>query len=142
MAVLLAHRRPFKRAGLWLLGCVAFFGLCTVLYGLSTSFWLSVALLFLAGAADQVSVVIRHVLVQVRTPDELRGRVGAVNSLFIECSNELGAYESGLVASWFGPVVSVVSGGLGTIVIVALLAWLLPDLRRLGSLNEPQDGPQ
>jgi len=142
MAVLLAHRRPFKRAGLWLLGCVAFFGLCTVLYGLSTSFWLSVALLFLAGAADQVSVVIRHVLVQVRTPDELRGRVGAVNSLFIECSNELGAYESGLVASWFGPVVSVVSGGVGTIVIVALLAWLLPDLRRLGSLNEPQDGPK
>ncbi|MDP1661601.1 MAG: MFS transporter [Phycisphaerales bacterium] len=142
MAVLLAHRRPFKRAGWWLLGCVAFFGLCTVLYGLSTSFWFSVGLLFLAGAADQVSVVIRHVLVQVRTPDELRGRVGAVNSLFIECSNELGAYESGLVAFWFGPVVSVVSGGVGTIVIVALLAWLLPDLRRLGSLNEPQDEPE
>lgn len=137
MAVVLAHRPPFKRAGALLLGCVAFFGFCTVLFGLSTSFWLSVGLLMLAGAADQVSVVIRHVLVQVRTPDELRGRVGAVNALFIECSNELGAYESGLVAFWFGPVVSVVSGGIGTIVVVAVIAWLLPDLRRLGRLKEP-----
>lgn len=139
MAVVLAHRPPFKRAGWWLLGCVGFFGFCTVLYGYSTSFWLSVALLMLAGAADQVSVVIRHVLVQVRTPDELRGRVGAVNALFIECSNELGAYESGLVAAYFGAVASVVSGGIGTIVIVAAIAWLLPDLRNLGTLNEPDE---
>lgn len=136
MAVVLTQRPPFKRAGWWLLGCVAFYGLCTALFGISTSFWLSVALLLLAGAADQVSVVIRHVLVQVRTPDELRGRVGAVNSLFIECSNELGAYESGLVAAYFGAVASVVSGGIGTVVIVGLIAWLLPDLRNLGTLSE------
>lgn len=139
MAVVLAHRRPFQCAGWWLLGCVAFFGLCTTLFGISTSFWLSVVLLLLAGAADQVSVVIRHVLVQVRTPDHLRGRVGAVNSLFIECSNELGAYESGLVAAYFGAVASVVSGGIGTIVIVGLIAWLLPDLRNLGTLSEKQE---
>ncbi|HYD01491.1 MAG TPA: MFS transporter [Phycisphaerales bacterium] len=136
MAVVLAHRPPFKKAGWWLLGCVAFYGACTALFGISTSFWLSVALLLLAGAADQVSVVIRHVLVQVRTPDELRGRVGAVNSLFIECSNELGAFESGLVAAYFGAVVSVVSGGIGTVLIVAVIAWVLPDLRNLGTLSE------
>lgn len=139
MAIVLAHRPPFKRAGWWLLGCVAFFGFCTALFGISTSFWLSVALLLLAGAADQVSVVIRHVLVQVRTPDHLRGRVGAVNSLFIECSNELGAYESGLVAAYFGAVASVVSGGIGTIVIVGLIAWFLPDLRNLGTLSEKDE---
>jgi MFS family permease len=138
MAIVLAHRPPFKKAGWWLLGCVGFFGMCTALYGYSTNFWLSVALMLLAGAADQVSVVIRHVLVQVRTPDELRGRVGAVNALFIECSNELGAFESGFVAHLWGPVFSVVSGGIGTIVIVGVIGWLLPDLRNLGTLSEPE----
>ncbi|MBY0309149.1 MAG: MFS transporter, partial [Phycisphaerales bacterium] len=123
-------------AGALLLGCVAFFGVCTVGFGFSTNFWLSVVLLLLAGAADQVSVVVRHVLVQVRTPDELRGRVGAVNSLFIECSNELGAFESGLAAQVWGPVASVVGGGIGTVVVVGLIAWRIPELRRLGSLRD------
>jgi hypothetical protein len=85
-------------------------------------------------------VVIRHVLVQTRTPDHMRGRVTAVNSVFIECSNELGGFESGAVAAWLGPVASVVSGGIGTLVITGLIAWWLPDLRRLGRLVErPSD---
>jgi sugar phosphate permease len=107
-----------------------------IVFGFSQSFWLSMAMLALGGAVDNVSVVIRHVLVQTRTPDHLRGRVTAVNSVFIECSNELGGFESGLVATWMGPVFSVVSGGIGTLAITGLVAWWLPDLRRLGRLVE------
>jgi MFS family permease len=134
MAIVLAYRRPSNRNGQALLLSVAGFGLATIGFGVSTSFWLSLVLLALLGGLDNISVVIRSVLVQVRTPDELRGRVSAVNSLFIEASNELGAYESGLVASWFGPVVSVVSGGVGTLVVVAGIALAWPELRRLGRL--------
>jgi sugar phosphate permease len=111
-----------------------------VVFGLSTSFWLSMGALLVAGAVDNVSVVIRHVLVQTRTPDHLRGRVTAVNSVFIECSNELGGFESGAVAAWLGPVFSVVSGGVGTLVVTALVAWRLPELWRLGRITErPSD---
>jgi MFS family permease len=138
VALLLAHRRPFERAGRTLLLCVAGFGACTVAFGYSTSFWLSLALLFALGALDGVSVVIRHVLVSVRTPDHVRGRVSAVNSVFIESSNELGGFESGLVARLFSPLISVVSGGIGTILVVAAMAWWLPDLRRLGRLEMPK----
>jgi MFS family permease len=135
MAFILAHRRPFERAGRALLLSVALYGLCTIGFGLSTNFALSVALLVLLGAADNISVVIRHVLVSSRTPDRLRGRVSAVNSVFIECSNELGGFQSGLFAYWFGAVFSVVSGGVGALLVVAGVAWWLPELRRLGRLQ-------
>jgi len=138
MALVLAHRPPFLRAGRALLWSVALFGAATVVFGLSTNFALSLGMLFALGAMDQISIVVRHVLVQVRTPDALRGRVSAVNSLFIESSNELGGFESGAVASIFGPVVSVVSGGIGTILVVIGVAWAWPEVRRLGRLKEEE----
>jgi MFS family permease len=138
MALILAHRPPFRRSGPALLFSVVGFGLCTIVFGFSTWFPLSLAMLILLGALDNISVVIRHVLVQVRTPDHIRGRVSAVNSVFIESSNELGAFESGLVAKLFGPVASVVSGGIGTILVVIGIAWWLPEIRRLGRLEEPR----
>jgi len=145
MAMVLAHRRPFERAGPALLWSVAGFGVCTIVFGLSTSFVLSVAMLALLGALDGVSVVIRHVLVTLRTPDRLRGRVSAVNSVFIESSNEVGNFQSGLVAKlaagWFGvaggAVFSAVAGGVGTIVVVAMVAVAWPQLRRLRRLDDP-----
>ncbi len=136
MGMYLAHRPPMRRTGTSLFASVVIFGLATIGFGLSTSLWLSLGALFVLGAADNVSVVIRHTLVQQRTPDELRGRVGAVNSVFIECSNELGAFESGLVARWFGPVISVVSGGIGTIVITSVVAVAFPTLRRLRGMED------
>jgi len=107
-----------------------------ILFGISHSFWISVALLMASGAVDNISVVIRHVLVQTRTPDQLRGRVTAVNGIFIECSNELGGFESGLVAAWIGPVWSVISGGIGTLAVTGVIAWCLPALRKLDRLIE------
>ena len=146
-AITLAYLPPIRRAGLTLLAAVAGFGLATVVFGLSTSFWLSMAMLFLTGVFDNVSVVIRHTLVQLATPEHMRGRVSAVSSVFIGSSNELGGVESGVVASLFGPVFSVVSGGVGTLVVVAAWAGLFPrlrDLRTLAdagaeSLDEPAD---
>jgi MFS family permease len=135
MGLYLAHRPPFLRTGWTLIASIVVFALATIGFGLSTSVWASLAALFVLGAADNVSVVIRHTLVQMRTPDHLRGRVGAVNSVFIECSNELGAFESGVVARLFGPVISVVSGGIGTIVVTGLIAWAFPSLR---ALREPR----
>jgi MFS family permease len=132
----LTRRPPFGRTGVNLLLSVAAFGALTVVFGLSKSFWLSLGALALAGAADQVSVVIRHVLVQERTPDHLRGRVSAVNAMFIECSNELGAFESGLVAKLAGPVFSAVSGGIGTLVVVAGVGWSVPEVRRLRAIEK------
>jgi len=134
MALTLAHRPPFRNAGPALLWSVAGFGVATIVFGLSTLFPLSLAMLALAGACDNISVVIRHILVQMRTPDEVRGRVSAVNSVFIECSNELGSFESGTVAKFFGPVVSVVSGGIGTILVVLAIAAAWPEIRRLRKL--------
>jgi MFS family permease len=140
MALLLAHRPPFQHAGRVLLLAVAGFGLATIVFGLSHWFWLSLPMLFLLGACDNISVVVRSTLLLVRTPDEMRGRVGAVSSLFIGTSNQLGGFESGLVAQLFGPVVSVVVGGIGTILVVALIAWRWPEMRHLGRLREtPQD---
>jgi MFS family permease len=138
VALVLAHRRPFERAGRALLLSVAGFGVCTIAFGFSTSFWLSLALLVALGALDGISVVIRGVLVSVRTPDRVRGRVAAVNSVFIESSNELGGFESGLVARYFTPLISVVSGGIGTILVVLVMAWRLPELRHLGRLETPK----
>src|SRR5205809_6393404 len=137
MALLQAHRGPLQKAGRTLLFAVAGFGTVTIVFGISRHFWLSMAMLCLLGSCDNISVVVRSTLVQVLTPDEMRGRVSALNGLFIGTSNELGAFESGFVANFFGPVVSVVSGGLGTIVIVILMTWLSPELRRFGSLNNP-----
>ncbi len=97
-------------------------------------------MLFVCGVVDNVSVIVRHTLVQLLTPDEKRGRVSAVNSLFIGTSNELGGFESGLVANWFGPVVSVVSGGIGTILVVIAVALLWPQLRNYGRLDAADDG--
>ena len=139
MAIWLAARPGFRHAGRALFGSVAAFGICMIVFGLSTSLWLSLIALAVSGAVDNISVVIRHVLVQMKTPDGLRGRTTAVNSVFIECSNEIGAFESGLVASWFGPVVSVVSGGFGTLGVVAIVAVAFPALRRMRKLVESKE---
>jgi MFS family permease len=136
MAVALACLPPLQQAGKVLLWSVAGFGIATVIFGLSRSFGLSLLMLALSGAFDNISVVIRHTLVQVRTPDHLRGRVSAVNSVFIGISNELGAFESGLAAALFGPIIAVVGGGIGTIAVVLAVAFLAPDMRKLNSLHE------
>lgn len=143
MAGVLAFRPNFTRAGPLLLWSVAVFAAATIWFGLCTSPLMAAIALGVLGAADNVSVVIRHVLVQMRTPDRLRGRVGAVNTMFIECSNELGGFESGVVARFFGPVASVVSGGIGTLVVLAGIAVAVPQLRRLRQiepLHEPDPG--
>jgi MFS family permease len=134
-ALVLAHRPPLQRAGRTLLWAVAAFGLATILFGLSNWFWLSFLALFFCGAADNVSVVVRHTLVQLLTPDEKRGRVSAVNSLFIGTSNELGGFESGFVAHFTNPVFSVVSGGIGTILVVVAIALIWPEIRKYGRLD-------
>jgi len=139
MALVMAHRPPLAQAGRALLLAVAGFGLATIVFGFSRSFWLSFSMLFLLGACDNVSVVIRSTLVLIRTPDEMRGRVGAVNSLFIGTSNQLGGFESGLTAQLFGPVASVVAGGIGTLLVVALVALRWPEMRRLSTLREPRE---
>jgi MFS family permease len=134
-ALVLAHRPPMQRAGRTLIWSVFFFGVATIAFGVSRSFWLSFAMLFVCGAVDNVSVVVRHTLVQLLTPDEKRGRVSAVNSLFIGTSNELGGFESGTVAHWLGPVFSVVSGGIGTILVVVAVALIWPEIRKYGRLD-------
>ncbi len=136
MAVTLAHLPPLRQAGSALLWSVVGFGVVTIVFGLSHWFWLSLLMLALSGALDSISVVIRHTLVQIRTPDDLRGRVAAINSIFISASNELGGFESGLTAALFGPVISVVGGGIGTIVVVVVVAAIWPKIRRLGALQE------
>ncbi len=139
MALILAHRPPLRKSGRSLFMAVAAFGLATIVFGVSRSFWLSWAMLFLTGFFDNISVVIRHTLVQLRTPNHMRGRVSAVNFIFIGSSNELGGFESGLVAQLFSPVVSVVSGGIGTLVVVLSWLKLFPGLRRVGELSPPSD---
>ncbi len=136
MALFLAHRPPFKRAGPALLLAVAGFGVATIIFGLSRWFWLSFLMLFVLGALDNISVVIRSTLVLVRTPDEMRGRVSAVSSLFIGTSNQLGGFESGVTAQLLGPVGSVVLGGFGTILVVVLVAMIWPEMRRMRTLRE------
>jgi MFS family permease len=155
----LAHRPPLQKAGRTMLLCVAIFGVATVLFGLANRqclghwlpaadgawFWVAFGLMALCGAVDNVSVVVRATLVQILTPDDKRGRVSAVNSLFIGTSNELGGFESGVTQNLFGPVLgntmatgailSVVLGGLGTLVVVLVVAWLWPEIRRYGKLS-------
>jgi MFS family permease len=142
MALLLAHRPPFQHAGRTLLLAVTGFGLATIVLGLSHWFWLSLLALFVLGACDNISVVIRSTLALVRTPDAMRGRVGAVTSLFIGTSNQLGGFESGLAAQFFGPVVAVAAGGVGTILVVILVATFWSEMRNLRTLREnPAEQP-
>jgi MFS family permease len=135
MSAYLAHRPPMKRAGVVLLWSVAAFGTATILFGLSTSFVFSLFMLFLLGAFDNISVVVRHTLVQMLTPDEMRGRVSAVNGVFIVASNDLGGLESGLTSWLFGPVISVVGGGIGAILVVFGVMWQWPQILKIGSLE-------
>jgi len=138
MAMLQAHRPPMRRAGTAMLLAVAGFGAATIVFGLSNWFWLSLAMMFVMGVMDNISVVVRHTLVQMLTPDKMRGRVSAVNGIFIVASNDLGGLESGLVAWLFTPVVSVVSGGVGTILVVLVALCLWPQLLKIGSLDKIQ----
>jgi MFS family permease len=134
VAILLAHYPLRRRAGLSMLYCIGGFGVFTIVFGLSRSITLSLIALMLTGAFDMVSVIVRSTLVQLTTPDEMRGRVSAVNMLFIGASNEVGQFESGITAQWFGAVPAVVLGGAGTIAIVVLWNWLFPSLRRVDQL--------
>jgi MFS family permease len=136
MALWLAHHPIARHAGRWMLISVAVFGAATVVFGLSSSLAVSVAALAVAGASDMVSVVIRQHAVQVATPDAMRGRVSAVNLVFVGASNELGEFESGVTAQFLGPVRAVVVGGVGTLLVVATWAGLFPALRTLDRLDE------
>jgi len=161
MALFMAHLPPMRHAGKTLLWAVAGFGLATIVFGITpllqwweptarfnqplslfgvhmytVYFWLAMLMLFLTGALDNISVVIRHTLVQALTPDRMRGRVSAVNSVFIGTSNEIGAFESGLVAAWISPIGAVVAGGVGTILVVLGIARIWPQITALGRLED------
>lgn len=135
IAILLAHYPLRRKAGLSMLYCVFGFGVFTVVFGLSHSLALSLIALMLTGAFDMVSVIVRSTLIQLATPDEMRGRVSAVYMLFIGASNQLGQFESGITAQWFGTVPAVVLGGVGTIAVVFAWNWLFPALRRVDRLS-------
>jgi MFS family permease len=135
MAILVAHWPLRRRAGTKMLVCVFGFGLFTVVFGLSRNLALSLVALVLLGALDMVSVIVRQTMVQLATPDEMRGRVSAVNMLFIGASNELGEFESGVTAAWLGTVSATVLGGVGTLLVVFLWLRLFPTLRRADRLE-------
>jgi MFS family permease len=135
-AMVLAVSPITRRAGAWMFGGVAAFGVATVVFGLSRSFYLSLLALVILGAGDMVSVYIRHLLVQLETPDEIRGRVSAVSAVFIGASNELGEFESGVTASWWGTVRAVLVGGIATLVVTGLWMRLFPGLRTLDRFPE------
>jgi MFS family permease len=136
IAIAMAHWPMRRHAGKAMLSCVFGFGVFTIVFGLSRNLALSLAALVLAGACDMVSVIIRHTLVQLGTPDDMRGRVSAVNMLFIGASNEVGQFESGLTAQWFGTVPAVLLGGAGAIAVVSLWSWLFPSLQRVDRLTD------
>jgi MFS family permease len=135
MAILVAYRPIQRRAGVTMLWCVAGFGVCTILFGISHSMTLSLIALVLVGATDMVSVIVRGTLVQIATPDEMRGRVSAVDMIFIGASNDLGGFESGATAQLFGTVPAVVIGGVGTLIVTAIWACAFPALRNADSLT-------
>jgi len=141
IALVLAHRPPMLNAGRTLLLAVAGFGVATIAFGLSQNFYLSLGCLFFVGGCDNTSVIIRQTLVQVLAPDAMRGRVSAVKSLFSSASNGLGSLESGLTAALFGPVLSVVGGGVGTILVVLGVAAYWPQVRRFGALHVETERP-
>lgn len=140
MAVLLAHRPLRGRSGPTLLWSVAAFGVFTIIFGLSRSLTISLLAMLLLGASDMISIIIRATLTQLATPDEMRGRVNSVDMIFIGASNELGQFESGVTAQWFGTVPAVVLGGVGTLVVIALWAWIFPELRQAGELHKVTSG--
>ena len=142
MSLYLARHPPKKRVGRLMFAAVAAFGGATIVFGVSGSFPLSLAMLTLLGAADMVSVVIRASLVQLKTPDAMRGRVSAVNAVFIGSSNQLGEFESGLTAAWFGTVPSVIIGGIGTLAVVLLWMRLFPALAQADRLASSEEGPR
>lgn len=135
MAILLAHRPMRGKSGPILLWAVAGFGVFTIVFGISRSLTVSLVALFLLGASDMISVIIRATLTQLATPDEMRGRVTAVDMIFIGTSNEFGQFESGITAQWLGTVPAVILGGIGTLVVIALWAWWFPQLRHAGDLH-------
>ena len=135
MAVVIAYKPLRKNVGATMLWCVAAFGLFTVLFGISRSMVFSIIALFIVGATDMVSVIVRGTLIQVATPDKMRGRVNAVDMIFIGASNELGQFESGVTAQWFGTVPAVILGGIGAIVVTGLWAWMFPALRKVNQLS-------
>jgi MFS family permease len=139
MALVVAHRPVKRKVGLTMLWCVAGFGVCTIIFGLSRSLVISLIALLFLGAADMVSVIIRGILVQLGTPDAMRGRVNSVEMLFIGASNELGQFESGVTAAWFGTVPAVVIGGIGTLLVIAFWAWRFPELRDADQFISVQD---
>jgi MFS family permease len=141
MAILLAYRPLRRRAGAIMLWCVAGFGVFTIVFGISHSLTLSLLALVLVGVTDMVSIVVRGTLVQIATPDAVRGRVNAVDMIFIGASNELGEFESGLTAHWFSTVPAVILGGAGTLLVVALWAWMFPELRKVDKLTSVQQQP-
>jgi MFS family permease len=137
VAFMLAHLPAMKHAGRTLLLAVTGFGLATIAFGFSTSFWLSAAMLALLGGLDNISVVIRSTLLMTFSPDEMRGRISSVNSIFIGMSNELGSFESGVTAALLGPILAVVAGGIGTILVVLAVTRLWPEMGRLKTLDAP-----
>jgi MFS family permease len=130
-----------RRAGTTMLVCVGVFGVTAVVFGLSSNFALSLATLVVMGAADMISVYVRTTMIQLATPDSMRGRVSAVNALFIGASNELGEFRAGMMAAWLGTIPAVLIGGVGTIVVVALCAWRFPELRRVERLHDLRPPP-
>lgn len=135
MAIVVAHRPIRRRAGITMLICVAGFGVFTIVFGISRNLILSLVVLVLVGASDMVSVIVRATLVQIATPDVMRGRVNAIDMMFIGVSNELGEFESGLTAQWFGTVPAVVLGGIGTLLVIATWTVLFPELRKADQLT-------
>jgi MFS family permease len=138
MAFLIAHLPPMQKAGRTLLVAVSGFGLATIVFGFSTWFWLSIMMLVILGGLDNISVVIRSTLLLTQTPDEMRGRVSSVNSIFIGVSNELGSFESGFAAALLGPILAVVLGGIGTIIVVLAVMRIWPEMGQLKTLDLPE----
>ncbi len=142
MSLVMARFPIGRRAGHRMFACVSIFGVATILFGLSRNLWLSLSALAIAGASDTISVIIRGSLLQLATPPEMRGRVSAVNSLFIGASNELGEFESGVTAQWWGAVRATIFGGVGALVVAAVWAGLFPSLRRVDELSSEALRPQ
>lgn len=139
LTALVLTRLPIARhVGVKMFACVGLFGVATIVFGLSTDLYLSLGALAVLGAADMISVYVRSSLIQLHTPDAMRGRVSAVSSVFISASNELGEFESGLIAAWLGPVEAVVAGGVGAVVVTVLWAWRFPGLRRADRFVAPE----
>ncbi len=141
VALGLAHRPIARHIGIKMFSAVMVFGIATIVFGLSTNFYLSLGALFVLGASDMISVFVRQALVNFATPDAMRGRVGAVTMLFIGASNELGEFESGITAAWFGTIPAVIIGGLGTLAVVGIWMKLFPPLRTVDRLAEVQVSP-